>query len=174
MERVWRQPILPPTTHKHHRCSMSGQHVGHDGGDEAGAVTLMLELTSDLVGTAPQLGTQLDGLGKVLDVGWHAGLLRMSEVMAVVMWVVDDKMLVEVDRIKDGHLLHGHQVLVPIQRLNFVLAGGMVAQPLQERDVFLPAIASEVWLVDRVARLLAGIGRPELLLHFISPGHLDG
>ena len=59
--------------------------VGHDGGDDAGAVTLVLELNSDLVGTAPQLGTQLHGLGKVLDVDWHAGLLGMSEVMAVAM-----------------------------------------------------------------------------------------
>ena len=64
---------------------VQGQHVGHDGGDEAGAVTLVLELNSDLVGTAPQLGTQLHGLGKVLDVDWHAGLLGMSEVMAVAM-----------------------------------------------------------------------------------------
>jgi len=84
---------------------VQGQHVGHDGGDEAGAVTLMLELTSDLVGTTPQLRTQLHDLGKVLDGGWHAGLLGMSEVMAVAMRVVDDKMLVEEDRIKDGHVL---------------------------------------------------------------------
>ena len=90
-------------------------------------MTLLLKLSLDLVRTTPQLGMQLHSLGKVPDVNWHAGLLGMSQSMAVAMRVVGDKMLVEENRIKDGDVLHGHQVLVPIQRLNLVVARAMVA-----------------------------------------------
>ena len=123
---------------------MQGQQVDHNGGDEAGAVTLVLKLTSDLVRTSPQLRTQQHGLCKVPDVNWHAGLLGMSQSMAVAMRVVEDKMLVKESRVEDGDVL-SHQVLVPIQGLSLVVAYAVVPG-----------------------------GRPELLGLLISPGHPDG
>ena len=148
---------------------VQGQHVGHDGGDEAGAVTLVLKLTSDLVGTAPQLGTQQHGLCKVPDVNWHAGLLEMSRGMAVAMCVVDEEMLVKENQIEDRDVLHGHRYLSPSRP---VVACAVVPELLQQGHVFVLAITSRIELVDGV--VLARIGRPELLRHLISPGHLDG
>ena len=110
---------------------VEGQHVGHDGGDEAGAVTLMLELPSDFLGTVPQLRTQQDGLREVPDVDWHAGLLGMSEGTALAMRVVDEQVLVEEDWIEHRDVLDSHQVLVTIEGLASVVAGAVVAQPLQ-------------------------------------------
>ena len=137
-------------------------------------MTLVLKSTSYLVGTTPQPRTQLHGLGEVLDSGWHGILLGMSKVMALTMWVIYDKMLIEEYRIKYRNVLYCYQVLVLIQCFNSVVTGSMILQPVKQWDVFLFAITSQVMLVDKVVHFLTGIRRPELLGHFISPGYFDG
>lgn len=98
----------------------------------------------------------------------------MSEMVGVTVRVVDEKILMEEDRIEDRHELDGHQVPVLIQHLAFILGCAVVSQSLREGTVFVLAAASQVQLVSRIVDLLSWMGRSRLLRQFVSPGRFDG
>ena len=87
----------------------------------------------------------------------------MSELRSMTVSMVDNKMLKEVDRVKNRDELHGHQIFVGPQGLGFGTDGGVASQPLQEGLVFLSHISFQVLQVLLASLLLPGMWCTELL-----------
>lgn len=75
---------------------------------------LLLELAGNLGSGSPLLWTKWQRLTEVADAERHGGLLPVAKILAVLAGKVHQKMLEEVDRVKDGHKLKGE--LRPILR----------------------------------------------------------
>ena len=92
--------------------------------------------------------------------------------MVVVMRVMNDKVLVEEDRVNEGDKFHSDQVLVFRQSCAALVNGGVTRQPLQKRPTLFHGITTQVQLLDRVVPLLSRKWQAEVLRQLVAPRHL--